>query len=181
MTVGEWMVTLLILWLPLVNIIIEHSSQKEGRKPVGQTCGFAATSSRTSPTCFRPSFANQYVSSGALDNNGNPNRRNFCRASLLWFAMMMGIAVDIGVVMAILGAAFGAVQTGRNHRRVSGGKRHATANAGLISSRREFSFAGHGIGQRHQDHDPLGVRTTPGRPRLNPPVRGVFVLELNHG
>ena len=41
--------------------------------------------------------------------------------------------------------------------------------------------AGHGIGQRHQDHDPLGVRTTPGRPRLNPPVRGVFVLELNHG
>lgn len=72
MTVGDWMVTLLVLALPLVNIIM-------------------------------------YLV-WAFDNNGNPNRRNFCRASLLWFAIIVGISIVIGVVMAILGVAFGAAQ-----------------------------------------------------------------------
>jgi small neutral amino acid transporter SnatA (MarC family) len=72
MTVGDWMITLLVLALPLVNIIM-------------------------------------YIV-WALDNNGNLNRRNFCRASLLWFAIVMGIAIVIGVVMAILGVAVGAAQ-----------------------------------------------------------------------
>ena len=72
MTVGDWMVTLLVLALPLVNIIM-------------------------------------YLV-WAFDNKGNPNRRNFCRASLLWFAIIVGISIVIGVVMAIFGVAFGAAQ-----------------------------------------------------------------------
>jgi uncharacterized membrane protein YhaH (DUF805 family) len=46
----------------------------------------------------------------AFDNSGNPNRRNFCRASLLWFVIMLGITIVVAVVMAVLGIAFGAAQ-----------------------------------------------------------------------
>lgn len=72
MTVGDWMITLLVLYLPLINIIM-------------------------------------YIV-WALDNNGNPNRRNFCRASLLWFAIMMAISIVIFVIMLMLGLVFGAAQ-----------------------------------------------------------------------
>jgi hypothetical protein len=70
MSVGEWMITLLVLGLPIINIIM-------------------------------------YIV-WALDTTGNPNRRNFCRASLLWFAIMMAVSILIVVVMAMLGMIFGA-------------------------------------------------------------------------
>lgn len=72
MTVGNWMITLLVLALPLINIIM-------------------------------------YLV-WALDNSGNANRRNFCRASLIWFAIMIGISIVIFGIMAVFGLAFGAAQ-----------------------------------------------------------------------
>ena len=70
MTVADWMITLLVLWLPVINVIM-------------------------------------YIV-WALDTAGNPNRRNFCRASLLWFAIMMILSILVVVVMAMLGLVFGA-------------------------------------------------------------------------
>jgi len=72
MSVGDWMITLLVLALPLINIIM-------------------------------------YIV-WALDAGGNANRRNFCRASLLWFVIMLGISIAIFIVMLVIGAAFGAAQ-----------------------------------------------------------------------
>ena len=70
MSVSDWMITLLVLWLPIINIIM-------------------------------------YIV-WALDTAGNANRRNFCRASLLWFVIMMILSILIVVVMAMLGLIFGA-------------------------------------------------------------------------
>lgn len=70
MTVGEWMITLLVLALPFINIIM-------------------------------------YIV-WALDGNGNANRRNFCRASLLWFFIILAISIMVFIVMAALGLLFGA-------------------------------------------------------------------------
>ena len=74
MTVGEWMITLLVLALPIINVIM-------------------------------------YIV-WALDTSGNANRRNFCRASLLWFVIMLVISILIFIVMAMLGLLFGAASQG---------------------------------------------------------------------
>ena len=70
MTVGDWMITIFVLALPLINVIM-------------------------------------YIV-WALDGTGNANRRNFCRASLLWFVIMLGISIIIFIVMAALGLLIGA-------------------------------------------------------------------------
>lgn len=69
MTVGDWMITLLVLAMPLVNIIMY---------PVR-----------------------------AFSSTGNINRRNFCRASLLWFVIITGISIVIGTIIVVFGPAFG--------------------------------------------------------------------------
>jgi hypothetical protein len=55
MTVGDWMLTLLMLAIPIVNLIM-------------------------------------YLV-WALSGSGNLNRRNFCRASIYWFLIILGIYV----------------------------------------------------------------------------------------
>ena len=53
MTVGDWMLTLLVLAIPIVNLIM-------------------------------------YFVWG-LSGTGNINRRNFCKASIYWFFIILGI------------------------------------------------------------------------------------------
>jgi hypothetical protein len=72
LTVGDWMVTLLILALPLVNIIM--------------------------------------LLVWAFSSGGNLNRRNYCRASLLWFLIMLALSLVVFVVMAALGIVAGGLQ-----------------------------------------------------------------------
>lgn len=69
MTVGDWMVTLLILALPLVNIIM--------------------------------------LLVWAFSSTGNVSRRNYCRASLLWFLIMMALSVIVFIILAALGILAG--------------------------------------------------------------------------
>jgi len=64
MTVGSWMLTLLVLAIPLVNLIM-------------------------------------YLV-WALSGSGNLNRRNFCRASIYWFLIILGIYV---LILALVGVA----------------------------------------------------------------------------
>lgn len=64
MTVGDWMLTLLVLAIPLVNLIM-------------------------------------YLV-WALSGSGNLNRRNFCRASIYWFLIILGIYV---LILALVGLA----------------------------------------------------------------------------
>ena len=64
MTVGDWMLTLLVLAIPLVNLIM-------------------------------------YLV-WALSGSGNLNRRNFCRASIYWFLIILGIYV---LILALVGVA----------------------------------------------------------------------------
>jgi hypothetical protein len=64
MTVGNWMMTLLVLAIPLVNLIM-------------------------------------YLV-WALSGSGNLNRRNFCRASIYWFLIILGLYV---VCLALVGLA----------------------------------------------------------------------------
>lgn len=65
MSVGDWMITILILAIPLVNLIM-------------------------------------YLV-WAFSSSGNLNRKNFCRASLIWLCIFF----VIGFVLSILGASFG--------------------------------------------------------------------------
>ncbi len=64
MTVGGWMLTLLVLAIPLVNLIM-------------------------------------YLV-WALSGSVNLNRRNFCRASIYWFLIILGIYV---LILAFVGVA----------------------------------------------------------------------------
>ncbi|MHC4580698.1 MAG: hypothetical protein ACYS14_04525 [Planctomycetota bacterium] len=61
MSVGEWMITLLVLAIPLVNLIM-------------------------------------YLY-WALSTSGNVNRKNFCIASILWFFIVMGIAMVFSLLV----------------------------------------------------------------------------------
>jgi hypothetical protein len=63
MTVGEWMLTLLVLAIPLVNLVM-------------------------------------YLV-WALSGTGNVNRRNFCRASLYWFLIILGIVLAYLVLAGV--------------------------------------------------------------------------------
>ena len=65
MTVGDWMLTLLVLAISLVNLIM-------------------------------------YLV-WALSSSGNLNRRNFCRASIYWFLIILGLYV---LSMALIGFAY---------------------------------------------------------------------------
>lgn len=67
MTVGDWMVTLLILSLPLVNSIM--------------------------------------ILVWAFSSGGNPNRRNYCLATLLWFVIVAALSVTVVLVVAAMGWA----------------------------------------------------------------------------
>ena len=62
MTVGGWMLTLLVLAIPIVNLVM-------------------------------------YLV-WALSGSGNVNRRNFCRASIYWFLIILGIYI---LFMALVG------------------------------------------------------------------------------
>ena len=65
MTVGEWMLTLLVLAIPLVNLVM-------------------------------------YLV-WALSGTGNVNRRNFCRASIYWFLIILGTWLAVMVLAAVAG------------------------------------------------------------------------------
>ena len=64
MTVGDWMGTLLILAIPVVNIIM-------------------------------------YLV-WAFSSSGNVNRKTFCQASLIWFLVLMAVALVFGLLAAPL-------------------------------------------------------------------------------
>jgi len=64
MTVGNWMMTLLVLAIPIVNLVM-------------------------------------YLI-WALSSAGNVNRRNFCKASIYWFLIILGIYIFF---MALVGVA----------------------------------------------------------------------------
>ncbi|MDH4241459.1 MAG: hypothetical protein OEW48_18015 [Phycisphaerae bacterium] len=64
MTVGGWMLTLLVLAIPIVNLVM-------------------------------------YLI-WALSGSGNVNHRNFCRASIYWFLIILGIYV---LILALVGLA----------------------------------------------------------------------------
>ena len=63
LTLGEWMLTLLVLAIPLVNIVMY----------------------------LYWAFAGQ-----------NLNRRRFCQASLIWFLIVMGLGLALGILGALL-------------------------------------------------------------------------------
>ncbi len=65
MTMGEWILTLLLMSIPCVNIVL--------------CCVWA------------------------FGNTGNVNRRNFCRAELIF----MGIGIVLGIIMVVIVAAVG--------------------------------------------------------------------------
>jgi hypothetical protein len=65
MTVGEWMLTLLVLAIPLVNFVM-------------------------------------YLV-WAFSGTGNVNRRNFCRASICWVLIIVGLWLAVAVLAAVAG------------------------------------------------------------------------------
>lgn len=67
LTTGEWVITHLVLLIPIVNIIMH----------------------------FVWAFG-----------DGNISRRNFCRARLLLFAIGLGIAMFIGLIMLLFTGVF---------------------------------------------------------------------------
>ena len=67
MTVGDWMLTLLILAIPIVNLIM-------------------------------------YLV-WALSGSGNINRRNFCRASIYWFLIILGIYISFMAFIGVVSVA----------------------------------------------------------------------------
>ncbi|MHC4084525.1 MAG: hypothetical protein ACYSWZ_03155 [Planctomycetota bacterium] len=67
MTVGDWMLTLLVLAIPIVNLVM-------------------------------------YLV-WALSGSGNINRRNFCRASIYWFLIILGIYISFMVLVGIVSVA----------------------------------------------------------------------------
>jgi hypothetical protein len=65
MTVGGWMLTLLVLAIPVVNLVM-------------------------------------YLI-WALSGSGNVNRRNFCKASIYWFLIILGLYLSVLVLVAVAG------------------------------------------------------------------------------
>ena len=65
MTVGGWMLTLLVLAIPIVNLVM-------------------------------------YLI-WALSSAGNVNRRNFCKASIYWFLIILGIYLSFVILAAVAG------------------------------------------------------------------------------
>ncbi len=65
MTVRDWMITILILAIPFVNLIM-------------------------------------YLV-WAFGSDGNINRKNFCKASLIWFCIIVGISLVFGLIGALIG------------------------------------------------------------------------------
>lgn len=47
--------------------------------------------------------------------DGNVNRRNFCRASLLWFAVSFGLAMLALIAFLVLGGTMAALTNGMGH------------------------------------------------------------------
>jgi len=71
MSVREWVLTLIILALPLINIVM--------------------------------------MLVWAFGGTGNLNRRNYCRAWLFLFAVIVGLSICVGILGAILGVFANAV------------------------------------------------------------------------
>jgi hypothetical protein len=71
MTVGEWMLTLLVLTIPIVNLVM-------------------------------------YLVWG-LSGTGNINRRNFCRASIYWVLIILGIYLVFMVLALVVGVVTSAL------------------------------------------------------------------------
>ena len=67
MTVGDWMLTLLVLAIPIVNLVM-------------------------------------YLV-WALSGSGNLNRRNFCRASIYWFLIILGLYASFMVLVGVVSVA----------------------------------------------------------------------------
>lgn len=67
MTVGQWMLTLLVLAIPIVNLVM-------------------------------------YLV-WALSTAGNPNRRNFCKASIYWFLIILAFYLAFVILVGIAGLA----------------------------------------------------------------------------
>ncbi|HIJ52945.1 MAG TPA: hypothetical protein HPP66_07285 [Planctomycetes bacterium] len=67
MAVGGWMLTLLVLAIPFVNLVM-------------------------------------YLV-WALSGTGNVNRRNFCRASIYWFLIILGFYLSFLILVAVAGVA----------------------------------------------------------------------------
>jgi len=71
MSVKDWVITLIILALPLINIVM--------------------------------------LLVWAFGGTGNINRRNYCRASLLIFAIVIGLAICVSLLTALAGLVVGNV------------------------------------------------------------------------
>ena len=71
MSVKDWVITLLILALPLINIVM--------------------------------------MLVWAFGGTGNINRRNYSRASLLIFAIILGLAICVSVLTVLVGLVAGSV------------------------------------------------------------------------
>lgn len=71
MSVKDWVITLIILALPLINIVM--------------------------------------LLVWAFGGSGNINRRNYCRASLLIFAIILGLAICVSLLTVLVGLATGSV------------------------------------------------------------------------
>jgi hypothetical protein len=69
MSVKDWVITLIILALPLINIVM--------------------------------------LLVWAFGGTGNINRRNYCRASLLIFAIVIGLAICVSLLTALAGLVVG--------------------------------------------------------------------------
>ena len=67
MTVGDWMLTLLVLAIPIVNLVM-------------------------------------YLI-WALSDAGNVNRRNFCKASIYWFLIILGFCVSCMALAGVVSVA----------------------------------------------------------------------------
>ena len=71
MSVKDWVITLIILALPLINIVM--------------------------------------MLVWAFGGTGNINRRNYCRASLLIFAIILGLAICVSLLTVLVGLVAGSV------------------------------------------------------------------------
>jgi hypothetical protein len=71
MSVKDWVITLIILALPLINIVM--------------------------------------ILVWAFGGTGNINRRNYCRASLLIFAIFLGLAICVSLLTLLVGLVAGSV------------------------------------------------------------------------
>ena len=76
LTTGEWIVTNLVLLIPIVNIVMH----------------------------FVWAF-----------DNGNVNRRNFCRARLILFAIFFGVACVAGALLLMFTGVFAGLMSTKLH------------------------------------------------------------------